>query len=77
MVHAVCQATRDSSFIITKHGRPVAKRVPEDSKRDDFYGWAKDKVTILGDVHSQDSLIAFGDRQCRSPNTPTPLVVPT
>jgi len=44
-VQAKCE-----SVIITKHGKPVAKLVPVDSSRDDFYDSMKDKVTILGDI---------------------------
>lgn len=44
-VQAKCE-----SVIITKHGKPVAKLVPVDSNRDDFYDSMKDKVTILGDI---------------------------
>ena len=44
-VQAKCE-----SVIITKHGKPVAKLVPVDSSRDDFYDSMKGKVTILGDI---------------------------
>ena len=38
--------------IITRHGKPVAKLVPVDAKRDDFFGFMKGKVEILGDIVS-------------------------
>ena len=38
------------SIIITKHGKAVAKLVPVSLEQDDFYGWMKHKVTILGDI---------------------------
>ena len=44
-VQAKCEVV-----IITKHGKPVAKLMPVDPKRDDFYGSMKGKVTILGDI---------------------------
>jgi len=46
-VQAKCE-----SVIITKHGKPVAKLVPVDPKRDDFYGSMKDKVDFIGDIVS-------------------------
>lgn len=46
-VQAKCE-----SVIITKHGKPVAKLVPVDSSRDDFYDFMKGKGEILGDVVS-------------------------
>ena len=46
-VQAKCE-----SVIITKHGKPVAKLVPVDPQRDDFYDSMKGKVTILGDIVS-------------------------
>ena len=44
-VQAKCE-----SVIITKHGKPVAKLVPVDPGRDDFYDSMKGQVTILGDI---------------------------
>jgi prevent-host-death family protein len=44
-VQAKCE-----TVIITKHGKPVAKLMPVDPKRDDFYGSMKGKVIILGDI---------------------------
>ena len=44
-VQAKCE-----TVIITKHGKPVAKLMPVDPKRDDFYDSMKGKVTILGDI---------------------------
>ena len=46
-VQAKCQPV-----IITKHGKPVAKLVPVNSKRDDFYDFMKGKGKILGDIVS-------------------------
>jgi prevent-host-death family protein len=46
-VQAKCE-----TVIITKHGKPVAKLVPVDPKRDDFYGSMKGKGKILGDIVS-------------------------
>jgi|SRR3954454_23626021 len=42
--------TKCETVIITKHGKPVAKLVPVDSDRDDFYGSMQGKITIVGDI---------------------------
>lgn len=36
--------------LITKHGKPVAKLVPAESKGDDIFGYMADKVKIVGDI---------------------------
>ena len=43
-------AAKRESVIITKRGKPVAKLVPVDSKKDDIYGFFVGKGTIKGDV---------------------------
>ena len=43
------QATHES-VTITKHGRPVAKLVPAESKDDDIYNFLAGKGVIRGDV---------------------------
>lgn len=44
--------TRRQSVIITKRGKPVAKLVPVNSERDNFYDFMKGKGRILGDIVS-------------------------
>ena len=41
-VQAKCE-----SVVITKHGKPIAKLVPVDSDRDDFYGFMKEKGRVV------------------------------
>jgi prevent-host-death family protein len=45
------QAKRQA-VVITKRGKPVAKLVPVENKKDDIFGFYKGKITILGDVVS-------------------------
>ena len=45
------QAKREA-VVITKRGKPVAKLVPVENKKDDIFGFYKGKITILGDVVS-------------------------
>jgi prevent-host-death family protein len=40
------------TVLITKHGKPVAKLVPVETKSDDLFGFLRGKVTIAGDVVS-------------------------
>ena len=40
------------TVVITKHGKPVAKLVPVESKGDDIFGFLRGKGTITGDVVS-------------------------
>ncbi len=40
------------SFIITKHGKPVAKLVPIEKEPVTSFGCLKDSVTIQGDIIS-------------------------
>jgi prevent-host-death family protein len=40
------------TVVITKHGKPVAKLVPVETKNDDLFGFLRGKVTIVGDVVS-------------------------
>ena len=44
-VHSKCEAV-----IITKHGKPIAKLVPIESRPDDIFGFMKDKLKFIGDV---------------------------
>jgi prevent-host-death family protein len=36
--------------LITKHGKPVAKLVPAESKADDIFDYMAGKVKIVGDI---------------------------
>lgn len=40
------------TVVITKRGKPVAKLVPVDSKKDDLFDSFRGKVTIVGDIVS-------------------------
>jgi prevent-host-death family protein len=40
------------TIVITKHGKPVAKLVPVETKKDDLFGFLRGKGTIVGDVVS-------------------------
>lgn len=46
-VHSKCE-----SVIITKHGKPIAKLVPIESRRDDIFGFMRRKGKIVGDIVS-------------------------
>lgn len=41
---------RHVEFVITKHGKPVAKLVPVAEPRRDIWGYMRGTVTILGDI---------------------------
>jgi prevent-host-death family protein len=45
------QAKRET-VVITKHGKPVAKLVPADKKKDDIFNFMAGKGTIVGDIVS-------------------------
>jgi len=45
------QATREP-VVITKRGRPVAKLVPVNTRRDGGFGCLKGVVEIVGDIES-------------------------
>jgi prevent-host-death family protein len=45
------RSTREP-LIITKHGKPVAKLVPVEDKKDDFIGRLKGVMKIVGDIES-------------------------
>jgi prevent-host-death family protein len=45
------QAKRQA-VLITKRGKPVAKLVPVEQKKDDIFGFFKGKIKINGDVVS-------------------------
>jgi len=45
------RSTREP-LIITKRGKPVAKLVPVDSKKDDWIGRLNGKIRIVGDIES-------------------------
>lgn len=45
------RSTREP-LIITKRGKPVAKLVPVDSKKDNWIGRLKGQIRILGDIES-------------------------
>jgi prevent-host-death family protein len=45
------RSTRES-LIITKRGKPVAKLVPVDSKKDNWIGRLNGKIRIVGDIES-------------------------
>ena len=52
------QSTREP-VIITKKGRPVAKLVPLDEKKDDIFGCLVGTIEIQGDIES--SVIAWDE----------------
>jgi prevent-host-death family protein len=43
---------KHESVIITKRGKPVAKLVPIEEKKDLILGFMKGKATIIGDIVS-------------------------
>jgi len=44
-------AERRESFVITKHGKPVARLVPMDRKpKDSIFGWLRGEAWELGDI---------------------------
>jgi prevent-host-death family protein len=45
------QAKRQA-VLITKRGKPVAKLVPVDKEKDDFFGFYAGKMKIVGDIVS-------------------------
>jgi prevent-host-death family protein len=45
------QRTREA-VVITKRGKPVAKRVPVPADKDGFIGRLKGKIRIVGDIES-------------------------
>jgi prevent-host-death family protein len=45
------RATREP-IVITKRGKPVAKLVPADMKKDDWIGRLNGKMRIVGDIES-------------------------
>jgi prevent-host-death family protein len=45
------QAKREA-VLITKRGKPVAKLVPVEKEKDDFFNFMKGKGSIVGDVVS-------------------------
>jgi prevent-host-death family protein len=53
---AQCLAVMDEvqkkrqTVVITKRGKPVAKMVPIEAKRDDIFGFMKGKVKIKGNI---------------------------
>jgi prevent-host-death family protein len=40
------------TVVITKHGQPVAKLVPVNAEKDDFFGFFSGRGSITGDVVS-------------------------
>lgn len=36
--------------LITKHGKPVAKLIPAQSKAEDIFGYMAGKVRVVGDI---------------------------
>jgi prevent-host-death family protein len=45
------RSTREP-LIITKRGKPVAKLVPIEEKKDDFIGGLKGVIRVVGDIES-------------------------
>jgi prevent-host-death family protein len=45
------RSTREP-IVITKRGKPVAKLVPAESKKDDWIGRLNGKMRIVGDIES-------------------------
>ena len=44
--------SKRESVLITKRGKPVAKLVPVEKEKDDFFNFMKGKGTVVGDVVS-------------------------
>ncbi len=44
--------SKRESILITKRGKPVAKVVPVEQEKDDFFNFMKGKGTVVGDVVS-------------------------
>ena len=44
--------TKRITVVITKRGKPVAKLVPVDAKKDDLFDSFRGKVAIVGDIVS-------------------------
>jgi prevent-host-death family protein len=44
--------TKRETIVITKHGQPVAKLVPVDTRVDEIFGFFSGKGSITGDVVS-------------------------
>ena len=65
---------RGEEYVITKHGRPVAKLVPvddEDVKPKSAFGWMKGTVIEYGDIISpvgEDDWEALQDDEGEPPN---------
>ena len=43
---------KHTSYVITKHGVPVARLIPIDNTPVDLFGCLKDKINIKGDIVS-------------------------
>ena len=43
-------AKKRETVVITRHGRPVAKLVPIDEKRDSLFGFARGCVKVSGNL---------------------------
>jgi prevent-host-death family protein len=44
-------AERHETFVITKHGRPIAQLIPlEPESKDSIFGWLRGRATIAGDI---------------------------
>ena len=41
-----------AEYIVTRHGRPVARLVPAVQRKDSPFGWMKGTVRIVGDIVS-------------------------
>jgi prevent-host-death family protein len=44
--------SKRQAVLITKRGKPVAKLVPVEKKKDDIFGFFKGKIKVTGDVVS-------------------------
>ena len=44
--------TKRETVVITKHGTPVAKLMPLDTRDDEIFGFFRDKGSVTGDVVS-------------------------
>ena len=40
----------EEPVLITKHGKPVAKLVPQEKQADDIFGYMTGKVKIVGEI---------------------------
>jgi antitoxin (DNA-binding transcriptional repressor) of toxin-antitoxin stability system len=52
MIISIMRNRSPEPVVITKRGKPVAKFVPADARKDKFIGSLKGKIKIVGDIES-------------------------